>query len=529
MKRGTDSDWLEKLRNSAHLKKMSHFQLPRFKSPSFIVRHFAADVSYSVEGFMEKNSDTFNEQLVAVVRASKMNLLAEILREKSGKKNFMQKLPVFDQEAKAQNVKKSVASQFRDSLHELMVVLEATRPHYVRCIKPNDEKLPFTFDGRRVIQQLRACGVLETIRISAAGYPSRWNYTEFARRYRVLYPEGGIMWKENPKKLTENVCWKCVNSEMYALGKSKVFFRTAQVAALERLRHETMTNSAITIQKHWKGFVARRRYIHLITSIHIIQAVGRAFIAFRRIKYLQMHRAAICIQTAFRRFIAQKHFKQILLTVHMIQTHYRGWLVRRKVEKLRYEQKTLVIQKYFRGWRDRKEFKERLRKIIIVQCQVRRWLARRELKRLKIEARSVGHLQKLNKGLENKIISLQQRLDLMTDQNSNLLEVCEDVSSLRSQLALLEKERPALLAALKRKEELEREAAALKECLSESARELERLSNYSKEISGQLSKLKEEKIHYQEITHKELALLKSKCEELSRSKTQLSTELNRGI
>ncbi|MFH4980190.1 hypothetical protein AB6A40_006899, partial [Gnathostoma spinigerum] len=54
MKRGTDSDWLEKLRNSAHLKKMSHFQLPRFKSPSFIVRHFAADVSYSVEGFMEK-------------------------------------------------------------------------------------------------------------------------------------------------------------------------------------------------------------------------------------------------------------------------------------------------------------------------------------------------------------------------------------------------------------------------------------------------------------------------------------------
>lgn len=31
-----------------------------------------------------------------------------------------------------------------------------------------------SFDSSRAVQQLRACGVLETIRISAAGYPSRW-------------------------------------------------------------------------------------------------------------------------------------------------------------------------------------------------------------------------------------------------------------------------------------------------------------------------------------------------------------------
>lgn len=29
------------------------------------------------------------------------------------------------------------------------------------------------FDEKRAVQQLRACGVLETIRISAAGFPSR--------------------------------------------------------------------------------------------------------------------------------------------------------------------------------------------------------------------------------------------------------------------------------------------------------------------------------------------------------------------
>lgn len=86
--------------------------------------------------------------------------------------------------------KRSVGSQFHESLADLMKTLNNTTPHYIRCIKPNDSKLPFTwvlyafievlhiclyrFDPKRAVQQLRACGVLETIRISAAGYPSRW-------------------------------------------------------------------------------------------------------------------------------------------------------------------------------------------------------------------------------------------------------------------------------------------------------------------------------------------------------------------
>ena len=33
--------------------------------------------------------------------------------------------------------------QFRDSLFLLMETLNATSPHYIRCIKPNDEKEAF--------------------------------------------------------------------------------------------------------------------------------------------------------------------------------------------------------------------------------------------------------------------------------------------------------------------------------------------------------------------------------------------------
>lgn len=67
-----------------------------------------------------------------------------------------------------------------------MKILNSTTPHYVRCIKPNDNKAAFEFNNIRSTQQLRACGVLETIRISSNGFPSRWSYQDFANRYRVL-------------------------------------------------------------------------------------------------------------------------------------------------------------------------------------------------------------------------------------------------------------------------------------------------------------------------------------------------------
>ena len=71
--------------------------------------------------------------------------------------------------------KKTVGSQFRDNLNLLMTTLNATTPHYVRCIKPNDFKKAFDYNPQRAVQQLRACGVLETVRISAAGFPSRYS------------------------------------------------------------------------------------------------------------------------------------------------------------------------------------------------------------------------------------------------------------------------------------------------------------------------------------------------------------------
>ena len=44
----------------------------------------------------------------------------------------------------------SIHFQFRESLKLLMETLFSTTPHYVRCIKPNDEKEPFRWNRRLV-------------------------------------------------------------------------------------------------------------------------------------------------------------------------------------------------------------------------------------------------------------------------------------------------------------------------------------------------------------------------------------------
>lgn len=126
--------------------------------------------------------------------------------------------------------KKTVGSQFRDSLTQLISTLHATTPHYVRCIKPNEEKAPFKWEPAKIVQQLRACGVLETVRISAAGFPSRWSYEDFYARYRLLCKRAQIVdWNE--KATCTNIVrnW-LLDEDKYRFGHTQIFFRAGQVS-----------------------------------------------------------------------------------------------------------------------------------------------------------------------------------------------------------------------------------------------------------------------------------------------------------
>ncbi|KIJ25688.1 hypothetical protein M422DRAFT_117547, partial [Sphaerobolus stellatus SS14] len=191
---GTDASFLQKL--YSQLEKPENkkvFKKPRFGNTSFTVAHYAVDVTYEAEGFIEKNRDTVPDEQLGLLNTTKNKFLKEVLEAAlSSTKAPESPNPnaAFSDTGSGSSrpvaKKPTLGSIFKGSLASLMDTLAVTNVHYIRCIKPNEQKRAWDFVPQQVLSQLRACGVLETIRISCAGYPSRWTYEEFVERYYML-------------------------------------------------------------------------------------------------------------------------------------------------------------------------------------------------------------------------------------------------------------------------------------------------------------------------------------------------------
>uniref|UniRef100_A0A8C6UTR1 Unconventional myosin-Vb n=1 Tax=Neogobius melanostomus TaxID=47308 RepID=A0A8C6UTR1_9GOBI len=442
--KGTDQNWAQKLYKQHG--SSAHFQKPRMSNTSFIIIHFADKVEYQCEGFLEKNRDTVYEEQINILKASEFQLVADLFRDKGDapvSKSSRVNVRSAKSTPKAPNKdhRKTVGHQFRSSLHLLMDTLNATTPHYVRCIKPNDLKEAFSFDSRRAVQQLRACGVLETIRISAAGYPSRWTYPDFFSRYRVLMKKSDLALADKKvacKHLLETLIKE---PDMFQFGKSKIFFRAGQVAYLEKLRADKFRAACIKIQKTVRGWLQRVRYRKIRKSALTLQRYGRGYLARRYAEYLRLTRAAIICQKQYRMVRERRAFLKMKRAVVTIQAYTRGMYTRRIFREFMLHHKAMIIQRHVRGWLQRKKFLRARNAAIIIQCAFRRVRAKRQLKQLKIEATSAAHLKKLNNGMENKIVQLQRKVDEQSkDYKQQNVQLATANASLGSEVNKLQKE-----------------------------------------------------------------------------------------
>lgn len=438
MPKGKDSSWAEKLYSQCT--KWKHFSKPRFGTTAFLIKHFADNVQYEVAGFLEKNRDTVMEEQITVLRGSQNKLVQKLFADEARRlvvPAARVKVTPSQPQAQSKQNKKTVGSQFRDSLNMLMSTLNATTPHYIRCIKPNDVKKPFEYNAVRAVQQLRACGVLETIRISAAGFPSRWTYGDFFQRYRVLCVYKDIDY-DNLRATCGRILNKLIKDEdKYKFGRTKLFFRAGQVAYMEKLRAERLRLCCIKMQAQVRGFIARKRYLRKRNAASTIQRWVRGFIARRRVYHMRRERAATIIQRRVRGWVKLQQYQRLRRTILGIQTHARGLLARRRYLAMRYNHAAIVIQTSVRRWLCRNRYLKNRKKIIVAQSAIRRFLAKRRFRKMKKEARSVEHVKKLNKGLENKIISLQQKIGELTKENTSLKSVQNDVNEMRQRLDIL--------------------------------------------------------------------------------------------
>ncbi|XP_065578668.1 unconventional myosin-Vb-like isoform X2 [Artemia franciscana] len=493
---GSDESWLRNLEKNCSGNK--YFGKSKRSCSTFTIQHFAGNVEYQVNGFIEKNRDTIDPEQVAILQLSSNPLLVSLFEEECvftsaeprkiagtvPRKLGPLILKEIQPAAKStlRRTKRTVGSQFKDSLTQLMQSLNSTCPHYIRCIKPNDSKVAFEFDPHRVVQQLRACGILETVRISAAGFPSRMSYDQFVNRYYQLAI--GLR-KGEPRKICETVLLNLSDgSDMCKFGQTKVFFRAGKIAQLEKLRKDLLWKSSVIIQKTWRGYSQRKLYSQLKRTTIFIQARVRGNFARAKALALRRNNAAIKIQCHVRGWLSRRKYSRIRSKIIGLQAHGRGFLVRQAVLKRKQTEKVIVIQKNVRMWLAVKKYRNTKKSIITVQSCVRRWFAKRELRRLKAEARSIECVKNLNKGLEIKVMQLQMDLDKRNMEVVTSLRMLEEeTKKLKSQCIVADELSKTLKTKEATIEELEKKVASI-ESLKE---EIKRLKENEVDLVNALS------------------------------------------
>ena len=165
-------------------------------STDFRITHYAGTVKYSIINFVERNKDVLYSSLSAVSFSSSCNVLKQCFPEGTVLYNHLKlSLPQFeflinvisgDPKFDCRKRPPTQGHQFKLSMSTLMKNLLQKQPHYIRCIKPNEQKAPKLFDKALVTSQIRYLGLVENVRVRRAGFSFRQSYSEFHNRYKMM-------------------------------------------------------------------------------------------------------------------------------------------------------------------------------------------------------------------------------------------------------------------------------------------------------------------------------------------------------
>ncbi|CAI5762042.1 unconventional myosin-Ib isoform X2 [Podarcis lilfordi] len=337
----TDDTFLEKLNQvcATH----QHFESRMSKCSRFLndtslphccfrIQHYAGKVMYQVEGFVDKNNDLLYRDLSQAMWRANHSLIKALFPEGNPAKINLKRPP-------------TAGSQFKASVATLMKNLQTKNPNYIRCIKPNDKKAAHIFNEALVCHQVRYLGLLENVRVRRAGYAFRQPYEPCLERYKMLCKQTWPHWRGPARAGVEVLFSELeVPEEEYSLGRSKIFIRNPRTLfKLEDLRKQRLEDLATLIQKIYRGWKCRTRF-------------------------LLMKRSQIVIAAWYRRYAQQKKYQQIKSSAIVVQSYIRGWKARKLLRELKHQKRcqeaVTTIAAYWHGAQ-----------------------ARRELKRLKEEAR----------------------------------------------------------------------------------------------------------------------------------------------
>eukprot|EP00013_Stygamoeba_regulata_P022967 CAMPEP_0177645134 /NCGR_PEP_ID=MMETSP0447-20121125/9087_1 /TAXON_ID=0 /ORGANISM="Stygamoeba regulata, Strain BSH-02190019" /LENGTH=1250 /DNA_ID=CAMNT_0019147597 /DNA_START=285 /DNA_END=4037 /DNA_ORIENTATION=- len=258
----------------------AHFKA---RGMAFQVVHYAGDVTYEIAGMVEKNKDTLSRDLLELLDCTENQFLAKLFPTGHYDPNDKKSSP-------------TAGFRIKSSANALVQTLSKCIPHYIRCLKPNDEKLPDHYDVPRVNHQIRYLGLLDNIRVRRAGFAYRTLFSKFMERYFLISGATSYAAKKTWNGDDKGGCAAIlrdlpIGPNQWQLGKTKVFIKDPETLwMLEDLRVNYWHNMVTRMKNAYRTFVSFKDVC--------VNRIKRAFRAWQQYRISQ----ARIIQESYRMY-----------------------------------------------------------------------------------------------------------------------------------------------------------------------------------------------------------------------------------
>ncbi|KAI8119708.1 Unconventional myosin-Ib [Lucilia cuprina] len=282
-----------------------NFMISQPNSMSFRIRHYANVVQYSVQRFLEKNSDMLPKYISSGLYQSKLPLVQSLFPEGNPRRQATKK-PT------------TLSSNIRTQLQTLLAIVKPRRSHYVFCIKPNECRQPKSFDMALVQHQVRYMSLMPLVNLCRQGHCFHMSHAKFFLRYKLLnnttWPHylGGTC-VEGIAVIIRNLP---LPSAEFTIGTKNVFVRSPRtVYELEQFRRARMNELAVLIQTTFRMYKERRLFLRMRESQIVISSAWRTWRAreeYRNMRYKRQIKWAVDVIS---RYYLRWKIRQYFLTI----------------------------------------------------------------------------------------------------------------------------------------------------------------------------------------------------------------------
>lgn len=505
LKNGNDQNVYSIIYNNLKDNKNIKFRHSFKVKKQFSIQHYAGDVCYTVKNFIQKNKYELNPEFIKMFSKNQFiqdnfNLGHKIQSKTKSKSKS---------KTKTKTKTKTILQNFKKQLTELASIVSKTNQHYIRCIKPNDVDKSDQFIHKRVYEQLKYCGVLESIKIARAGYPIRINYNDFYYKFfSYIYFNKIDMNTNSFTNLYDNLKDTLKKKMDIQFGKTKIFLKKYLYQIIVDKNINIQTNKALQIQKCVRMHCKYSKYTFFKKNICILQLKYKSYFAkkIESIKIITKHISG---------YIQQKIFNKIKQNIVKIQSIWRLFVERKKYVFVRH---IVKIQSIYRSYHQQNMFRKKIimiRSINKIMNQFRRFKYRQSI---------LKHLREFV-GSQNKIKLLKLELEKQKQKEDIIFKEYEEKQRKREQDFL------RLQSQNQYSQINNEEVKKLKQVNEKKDKEIELLRKekeiQEKEKNNQINQLKKEKEEHLKQKEKLMVLLEKKKTELSNILTMKKQQLVR--